>query len=185
MKRLLMLLLLGSTAIAFGQVPRDQARCAAEAKHRLGDVFHVVKFGQLIGDSSLECVVILPYSGAAGQELRARSGVVIAWDGKQWRELLRFNDQIRNEHGYIGADYIDPEYHYGFTLRTDARRSDGTQGFTMYFRFLNAKLRPEGMPMQVSWNSKVNRFQEYAPNELDPPDFKPELRHPPNRRQNN
>ena len=182
MKRLLMCLLLGFTVLSVAQVSTNQTRCEAEAKRRLGDVFHVVEFGQLIGDSSLECVLILPYSGAAGQELRARSGVVIAWDGKQWRELLRFNNQVRNDQGYIGVDYIDPQYHYGFALRTNVRRSDGSNGFTMYFRFLDAKLRPDGLPIEVSWNPKVKRFQEYAPNELDPPDFKPEVGHPPIRR---
>jgi len=47
-------------------------------------------------------------------------------------------------------------------------------------RWLLEKLL-EGIAGEVSWNPKTGRFQEYAPNELDPPDFKPKVRNPPAR----
>ena len=37
---------------------------------------------------------------------------------------------------------------------------------------------PEGAPIEIAWNSKVGRYQEYAANE-DPVGFKPELKNPP------
>ncbi len=96
--------------------------------------------------------------------------------------MLRFEDNIRNPQGFIGIDFIDSDYRFGFALKFADERSDGTSGFTMYLTYLNQKRRPEGLPVEVSWNRKVSRFQEYAPNELDPPDFKAEIAHPPVRK---
>jgi hypothetical protein len=52
----------------------------------------------------------------------------------------------------------------------------------MYLTYLSPKLKAEGVAVQVSWNRKVGRFQEYAPNEFGTPDFKPEMANPPVRK---
>ena len=159
------------------------ATCAAEATRTLHSEVLVWRFGDLTGEGKSACLAVVTTGGnQAKEEIHAKRGIVIQSDGKEWRELLRFDEQIKNKQGYIGIDFIDPDWHYGFALKSDDQRSDGTKGFTIYFTSLNAKLEPEGTETQVSWNPKAQRFQEYAPNELDPSDFKPEVCNPPVRK---
>jgi hypothetical protein len=176
-------LLTCGACIAFAQKSAANSRCAAESKSVLGDQSRILKSGNLLGDGTLLCVAVVPHAKRSSLVLSSR-GVVVQWDGKQWHQLLRFEHNVTNDHGYIGIDFIDCDANYGFALETEDQRSDGTRGFTIYFSYLNAKLQPEpeSLPIQVSWNPKVRRFQEYAPNELDPPDFKHELRNPPIRK---
>jgi hypothetical protein len=125
----------------------------------------------------------MPHAKSRGaDEVRVRRGFVVQKEGAIWRDLLLFEDNVRNPKGFVGIDFIDPDFSFGFAVKVANERSDGTPGFTIYLAYLNRKLEPEGLPIQVSWNQKVNRFQEYAPNELDPPDFKPEIAHPPIRK---
>lgn len=178
------LLLFVATTVALPQVAMAKRDlCAAAAKNALRAEVLLVRFGDLTGGGKPGCVAVVPQGTNQGEKkILSRRGIVLQANGDQWRELLRFDDEIRNEQGYIGIDFIDPDYHYGLALETDDQRSDGTKAFTMYFTFLDAKLKPEGLAVEVSWNPKTRRFQEYAPNELDPPDFKPEIRNPPVRK---
>lgn len=139
-----------------------------------------MKSGDFLHIGNEQCLAVLPFPGSfGGNELKVRRGVVMQWEGSAWHELLQFENNIRSSYDYIGIDFIDPEARYGFEIETANKRSDGTDGFTLSFTYLDPNLRPAGVPVEVSWNRKVGRFQEYAPNELDPPDFKPEIAHPP------
>ena len=167
----------------FAQNSATNSKCAAESRSLLGNQSRIVQSGNLLDDGSLTCVAVIPHAKQSSLVLTKR-GVVIRWDGKQWHQLLRFENNVTDDHGYIGIDFIDCEANHGFAFTTEDQRSDGTKGFTMYFSYLDARLQPEpeSLPIQVSWNPKVHRFQEYAPNELDPPEFKQEVRHPPIRK---
>lgn len=153
--------------------------CRTEANRLLGIRAQVLKAGDLLGTGNVQCLVVLPYAAKGGsRERKVRRGVIVQREGSTWHELLRFDDTIRNPQGFVGIDFLDDEPTFGFLLETADERSDGTRGFTLYLTWLNPHLQPEGIAVQLAWNRKVRRFQEYAPNELDPPDFKPELRNP-------
>jgi hypothetical protein len=158
--------------------------CDEEARRVLGSGAQVLKVGDFLNLGSIECLAVVPYSTSHdAAELAVRRGFVVQKEGAVWRSLLRFKENIRNPRGFIGIDFIDSDYSFGFAMKSADERSDGTPGFTIFLTYLNHKLRPEGLPVEVSWNRKVSRFQEYAPNELDPPDFKQEIAHPPFRKQ--
>jgi len=108
--------------------------------------------------------------------------VVLRLQGREWHTLLSIDTQLRNDDGYIGIDFIDPAYKNGLALSIEDARSDGTKGFTLLLNWLDDSLQTEGTAVEIAWNPKVHRFQEYAPNELDPPDFKPEVPNPPVRK---
>ena len=59
-------------------------------------------------------------------------------------------------------------------------RSDGQDAFTILFSYPGRGGRPEGIPIEVSWNAKVGPYQEFSENE-DPGGFKPELKKTPHR----
>lgn len=164
------------------QLTADENACNDEARRVLGASARVLKVGDFLHLGTIQCIAVLPYTSHTAHELPVRDGFVVQKEGTAWRDLLRFKDNIRNQRGYVGIDFIDPEPSFGFDVELADKRSDGTPGFTIYLTYLNPKLRSEGVPVQVSWNPKVSRFQEYAPNELDPPDFKPEIANPPVRK---
>lgn len=156
--------------------------CEDEAHRSLGGDARVLKVGDFLRLGTIQCMAVLPYTSHRAHELPVRRGFVLQKEGSVWRDLLRFDNTIRNPQGYVGLDFIDPGPNFGFDVELADERSDGTRGFTIYLTYLNPKLKAEGMAIQVSWNRKVGRFQEYAPNELDPPDFKPEIANPPVRK---
>ncbi len=73
-------------------------------------------------------------------------------------------------------------YHFGFEISTAGRRSDNVKRFTMFLTYLSAKGLPQGVPIEISWNPAAGRFQEFAPDELDPPGYKKELANSPTRK---
>lgn len=170
--------LLGSGLASAQSTAGSRERCMVRSARVLGPDATVLRSGNLLSNGKLQCVSMVPHTkDTRGQWVSIRRGIVIEWDGKQWRELLRFDDAIRNDHGYIGISFVDPAFHYGFALQIEARRSDQTKAFTMYLTWLNADLQPEGAPVEVSWNPKVGRFQEYL-SDADAPGFVTEVVNP-------
>jgi hypothetical protein len=162
------------------QSTATRSECEEEARRVLGSGVQLLRSGDFLHLGVIECLAVVAYSTSQDTvELKVRRGVLVEKQGSAWRILLRFESTIRNPQGYVGLDVIDPRYRFGFAVRLADERSDGTPGFTIYLIYLNQKLKPEGLPVEVSWNRKVSRFQEYAPNELDPPDYKPEIANPP------
>lgn len=92
--------------------------------------------------------------------------------------------QITNEAGYIGIDYIDDRKPaYGYLLNISDVRADGKKAFDLSFRYLlkDGKTDTESLGIEVSWNSAVERYQEFSMNQ-DPEGFQSEVRNPPHLR---
>jgi hypothetical protein len=175
---ILMIFVLYASSGAWAQ--KERSLCDSEARRLLGTNARSIANGSFIHENKLLCVAALPILPRSQPTYtRVSKGVVVQRDGEKWEKLLWFENEIQNEKGYIGIDFIDDEARSGFAVTFSDHRSDGTEGFTLYFTLLNAKLQLQGVPIQISWNPKVNRFQEYAPNELEPPGFKSEVRNPP------
>jgi len=153
--------------------------CMATAKRAFGPAAKVLRVGDLSGDGRVECLAVDPYPRQLGLDILVKRGGIFREESGRWRNVLSIDSTVRNERGYIGIDFIDGSYTRGFQIRLSDERTDGSKAFTLLLSFLDPHMRPEGLPIEVSWNAKVHRFQEYAPNELDPPGFKPEVAHPP------
>jgi hypothetical protein len=174
---------LGGTFVSAQEVAKPSTvDCGSEAKRALGPRAQVLRLGDLTGEGSIECLAVVSYQTRDEHKVLIKSGAILQLHGNRWDRVLSIEGQVRNPQGYVGLDFIDASYTHGFALSTDDERSDGTKGFTLYLTYLDPQLKPEGVAIQVSWNPKVHRFQEYAPNELNPPDFKPEVKNPPVRR---
>src|SRR5262249_49980672 len=78
------------------------ATCAAEAKRTLHREVLVWRFGDLTGEGKSACLAVVPTGGnQTKEEIHAKRGIVIQSDGKEWHELLRFDEQIKNKQGYL------------------------------------------------------------------------------------
>ena len=153
--------------------------CIATAKRAFGPAVKVLRVGDLSGDGGVECLTVVPYPHQHGRDILVKRGAIFREESGRWRNVLSIDSTVRNERGYIGIDFIDGSYTRGFAIRLSDERTDGSKVFTLLLTYLDPRMQPEGLPIEVSWNAKVHRFQEYAPNELDPPGFKPEVAHPP------
>jgi len=163
--------------------PRESAdeACLAAAKKMLGPETQVFKCGHLTGTDALET--------AAGVRLRqfrlTREGtpvskfVVLRRENSQWVTELRADQApLRNPVGYIATDYIDDSHDYGrYRVSFYDEGSNQLLGLFVDVFYLSPRGENEGIPVEIGWNPKVGRFQEYTENR-DPVGFQPENANP-------
>ena len=161
-----------------GRVPQS---CLDAVRRLLGPRAEIVKYGGLNGPSVLEAVAIqrLGKPGRGDEAIPISRLIILRLEASAWKLILDVSENKTNEAGYVGIDYIDDSYEFhGYQLLLADHSSDGEVGFTVELIYLNAGGVPEGAPIEIAWNSKVGRYQEYAANE-DPVGFKPESKNPP------
>jgi hypothetical protein len=158
--------------------PRD---CVEVVRQILGPQAEIVKYGNLDNPSVPEAVAVIrlrrTLDGAA--ETPISQAVILRRSTAAWKPALRIGKQITNEAGYIGIDYVDDSYDFhGYRFVLHDRRPDGGRGLTVELSYLNSGGEIDGIPIVISWNEKVGRYQEYTSNQ-DPPGFRSELKSPP------
>jgi hypothetical protein len=156
-------------------------RCLDAAKETLGPNAEVLKYGHLTGSVSLEAVaVVRPRRLKDTEDGVAISRLLILRQEKSgWAIELKVDKDIRNSAGCIASACIEDSHSSQglphFRVSFADHRSDDTAGFVIYLAWTDALGNVEGVPVQISWNSSVGRFQEYDPN-VDPPGFQPEIK---------
>lgn len=134
-----------------------------------------------IAERTYQCLAVVPLgqSKTSNDSLPIRRGVMLEFRDGRWSKVLDISRNIRNGAGYIGIDYLDTGTNYGYSLSLSDKRSDNVRQFTLFLTHLNDKRQIEGIPIEISWNAALGRYQEFAPNELDPPGYKLEIANPP------
>lgn len=162
--------------------PRGQSNgrtCLQAARRWLGSSAEVVKCGHLTEPGAAEVVAILPLSGHKKYPnlYYASKFVILRRTGPDaWAEELRA-DRLppRNSSGYIGAGstitaedlYKWVSYGYGLSFYPTVSANDPSNAFnnrpyfTVSLTYLNAQGELEGSDVEISWNPKVLRFQEF------------------------
>lgn len=158
--------------------------CLDAVTKALGPDAQVIKYGHLTSHKSMEVVAYTKlkkfkkYSeGDAISKL-----VVLQRINSQWNMVLNVSKQLTNPLGYIGIEFIDDSQEYpGWLVSFSDRIPDGVPGFSMSFGYLRLDGDVEGIPIEISWNSAVARFQEFVINEA-PEGFRSEIRNPPHQK---
>jgi hypothetical protein len=168
----------GAVHEAHGEDPHPPQGCLDAARRLLGLQAEIIRYGRLNGPEAPEAVVKLGNLATTKEGIPISRLVVLRFEAPIWKPVLDVSKQITNAAGYIGIDYIDDSYvFHGYRLVLKNQRPDGKPGITMDLSYLNGGGGVEGIPVEVAWNDKVGRYQEFAANE-DPAGFKPELKSP-------
>jgi hypothetical protein len=154
--------------------------CLDAARKALGAEAQVAKCGNLLKRKSIEVVAYtkLRISNINSKAICVSRLVVLEKANSHWAVILDASKQIKNQAGYIGIEYIDDSQDYpGYLVSLFNKRSDGISGFSIQFYYLRPDGEVEGIPIEISWNPAVNRFQEYNINEA-PEGFRSEIKNP-------
>lgn len=71
-----------------------------------------------------------------------------------WHELVRCDEHLKNEKGYLGGSPIDPVAGW----RVQFEKND-VEGFHLYLTPVRGNDDPHVLPLAVRWNSAVKRYQ--------------------------
>jgi hypothetical protein len=85
--------------------------------------------------------------------------VILQKDGNTWKEILRGDEHLKNDKGYLGGIPLAPIN--GWRLQMD--QSDATKGLVLYFSPIVAPAGGHIKVLGVRWNPKVNRYQSLDP----------------------
>jgi hypothetical protein len=126
----------------------------------------VLKCGHFAEGNALE--VVAGVKLAQLNEMRDRVSVsklgVLRLNGTMWQvEFIADENRMRNNIGYVGLEFIDDSFPiYGYRVSISNHRSDGVTDFTIWLDYLSKDGITKGSPTEISWNSSLRRFQEFA-----------------------
>jgi hypothetical protein len=165
--------------LARGQDPAE--RCAEAARNALGPRAEVLKCGQLTGTGVLEVVaaVLLKQFRTTADGIPVSKLMVLRQIQSRWVvELTADRNPIRNSVGYLGLDFIDDSDRYSrYRISFYDEGSHKIPGFTIALFYLSPRGENEGVPVEISWNRSLGRFQEYTENH-EPEGFQSENKNP-------
>lgn len=137
------------------QIPDDIQNVAVKS---LGEETTVLAYGNLANNSKQQILAINALKttppGVAPGILFNRL-VVLQKNGDVWKEVLRGDEHLENEKGYLGGIPLAPVS--GWRLQLD--QTDATKGMAMYFSPIVAPKGGHIAALEVRWNPKVGRFQ--------------------------
>jgi hypothetical protein len=137
------------------QVPDDIQNVAVKS---LGDETTVLAYGDLAANGKQQILAINALKttppGVAPGILFNRL-VVLQKNGDVWKEVLRGDEHLENEKGFLGGIPLAPVN--GWRLQLD--QTDATKGMAMYFSPIVAPKGGHIAALEVRWNAKVGRFQ--------------------------
>jgi hypothetical protein len=81
--------------------------------------------------------------------------VILQHNGEVWKEVLRGDEHLENEKGFLGGIPLAPVA--GWRIQLD--QTDTTKGLIMYFSPLVAPKGGHITPLGVRWNTKLGRYQ--------------------------
>jgi hypothetical protein len=160
------------------QAPKD---CLKAAVRLLGSKAEILHYGDVSKNGKIEAVAIarLAPDATVRKDILVSRAMILRREGSEWSVVLDATEQIKNEQGYIGLDYIDESSgFYGYRLSLDDRRGDDQPAFTIYLTDLGPDKEPQGAATEINWNPNVGRYQEFSYGDY-PAVFKPEVKNPP------
>jgi hypothetical protein len=135
-------------------VPEDMQ---AAAKAMLGSDSQVLAFGDLAKNGKQEFLAanVVPKTPTNNLPGTIVTRVVVAQenDGK-WAELLRCDEHLKNEKGYLGLTPLVPVT--GWRLQYEQNTDKGLQ---LYFTPLKGAVDSHVLPIGVRWNPATKRYQ--------------------------
>ena len=137
------------------QIPDDIQNVAVKS---LGEETTVLAYGNLANNGKQQILAINALKttppGVAPGILFNRL-VVLQKNGDVWKEVLRGDEHLENEKGFLGGIPLAPVS--GWRLQLD--QTDATKGMVMYFSPIVAPKGGHIAALEVRWNPKVGRFQ--------------------------
>ncbi|HET9837702.1 MAG TPA: hypothetical protein VFR84_05650 [Candidatus Angelobacter sp.] len=159
------------------------AECGAAIKNA-GSNLKIIKSGDLVGDGAREYVAVrmLPKQPKKGTYV-SRLLIARAEHGHCSIVLDAGKSGPKNPVGHIGIEFIDDGTDfYGYSVEFGSDVNDREHQGDVYLTWLNPNHELEGMAIEIGWNKRVGRYQEYRLEEDGSSEmFKPELRKPPHR----
>jgi hypothetical protein len=127
------------------------------AKALLGSESQVLVFGDLAKNGKQEFLVanVVPKTPTNNLPGTIVTRVVVAenTDGK-WAEVLRCDEHLKNQKGYLGLTPLTPVT--GWRLQYEQSDEKGLQ---LYFTPLKGALDSHVLPIGVRWNPATKRYQ--------------------------
>jgi hypothetical protein len=141
------------------QIPDDIQTVAAKS---LGDDTTVLAYGELANNGKQQILAInalktTPQGVAPG--ILFNRLVVLQKNGEVWKEVLRGDEHLQNEKGYLGGIPLAPVN--GWRLQLD--QTDASKGIMLYFSPIIAPVGGHITALEVRWNPKAGRFQSMDP----------------------
>jgi hypothetical protein len=149
----------GGTPDAPQQIPDEIQNVGNKS---LGDETVVLAFGDLAKNGKQEILAAnllkTTPAGVAPGILFNRM-VILQKNGDTWKEVLRGDEHLKNEKGYLGGIPLAPVN--GWRLQLD--QTDAVKGLQMYFSPLVAPKGGHITALGVRWNTKAGRYQSLDP----------------------
>ena len=133
----------------------DDVQSAADAF--LGKETTVLVFGDLAknGNRQLLAANVVPKTPKNTLPGTIATRAVLAEEsGGSWHELVRCDEHLKNEKGYLGGSPIDPVAGWRVQFEQNA-----IEGFHLYLTPVKGNDDPHVLPLAVRWNPAVKRYQ--------------------------
>lgn len=158
---------------------KDYQDCLRYARTLLGDQTEILQMGDLNHRKKMEALIIkrIPKKKTgSGKGIYISEARILEKQDTQWKVILTIGEDIKNDEGYVGIDFLDDSFrYYGYELTLDEERGDGVPSFTIYLEYLDEYFKPYGLALEINWNPKVGRYQEYDYGQRS---FRSELKNP-------
>ena len=79
---------------------------------------------------------------------------LVSKDGEQWKELLRVDEHLKNNNGFLAATPVSPVNGWRLQYEQDAEK-----GLILYFTPIQQPVAGYRTTIGVRWNPKVKRYQ--------------------------
>ncbi len=133
----------------------DDVQSAADAF--LGKEATVLVFGDLAknGNRQLLAANVVPKTPKNALPGTIVTRAVLAEEsGGSWHELVRCDEHLKNDKGYLGGSPIDPVAGWRVQFEQNA-----IEGFHLYLTPVKGNDDPHVLPLAVRWNPAVKRYQ--------------------------
>jgi hypothetical protein len=133
----------------------DDVQSAADAF--LGKETTVLVFGDLAknGNRQMLAANVVPKTPKNTLPGTIVTRAVLAEEsGGNWHELVRCDEHLKNEKGYLGGSPIDPVAGWRVQFEQNA-----IEGFHLYLTPVKGNDDPHVLPLAVRWNPAVKRYQ--------------------------
>jgi hypothetical protein len=133
----------------------DDVQSAADAF--LGKETTVLTFGDLAktGTKQLLAANVVPKTPKNNLPGTIVTRAVLAEESNgSWHELVRCDEHLKNEKGYLGGSPIEPVAGWRVQFEQNA-----VEGFHLYLTPVKGTDDPHVLPLAVRWNPAVKRYQ--------------------------
>ncbi len=128
----------------------------------LGDGAEILRYGHLSTPDSLEVIGAIPATGIPhpSSAVEVSRLALLRQEGNKWVSALSVSNGIRNNDGAITEPKEkSPVYQVTFFQH---RFDDGRQRWILQFTPINKTGDPSGLPIHVSWNEMLGRYQRIS-----------------------